>query len=185
MKHLPDNLWKSPVIKNRLIVEANFECRRGMAEKPHYWCLVPQADTGAGTVVLRNYKDSMVDTDPHELQQDFARNVLLELQAQAHHDGLWLVGYTHPPSTYGSITDTDNCWGRLFCIWFDGDGDPQYTIESDADFIDMAKRGEQYWVGMSAQAHEQWKEIYGQKAMKRDMMLRESQTKKAALEALR
>lgn len=185
MKTLPDNLWKSPVIKQRLAQEACFECRWGISDKKQYWCMAPFADSKLGVQILRNYEDSLTNCDPHDLQQDFARKIMQALQKQAHHDGLWLVGYTHPPSTYGVITDSENCWNRMIAIWFDDDGDPQYTLESDLPFIKQVEAGEQYYVGLAAQAHDQWKEIYGRRAMKSDMMLKESQTKQAALEALK
>ncbi len=185
MKSLPSELWNSPVIKKRLAQEATFECAWGVPDKKFYWCMVPLADSKDGIQILRNYKDSVMNADPHEMQQAFARKIMEELQQQCHFDGLWLVGFTHPPSTYGTITDTETCWGRMIAIWFDEDGDPQYTLESDLPFIEQAKAGEQYYVGLANQAHDQWKEMYGRKAMKSDMMLKDSQTSKAALEALK
>lgn len=185
MKSLPQNLWKSPVIKNRLIQEACFESNRGIAEKPHYWCMVPFADSGSGVQVLKNYKNELMDCDPHEMQQVFAKEIMENLQSKAHFDGLWLVGFTHPPTSYGVITDTENCWQRLIMIWHDEDGDPQYTLESDLDFIKQAEAGADYYVGLAYKAHEQWKAMYGRKAINHDMSLRGDQVKKAALEALK
>lgn len=185
MKYLPSELWRSPVIKHRLNLEASFECGLGISQKAHYWCMVPQADTKMGVQILKNYEEGLQHCDPHELQQAFAREVQKELQQHASNGGLWLVGFTHPPTTYGVITDTENCWGRLIAIWFDEDGDPQYTVESDRPFIKQAQMGSGYYVGLAAQAHGQWKEIYGAAELKRDMMLKEGQTKKAALEALK
>lgn len=185
MKKLPDNLWTSPVIKARLNMEAAFECRHGISDKKHYWCMVPFADSKAGFQVLKNYEDNLTNCDPHELQQAFAKEVQGELQRHASEGGLWLIGYTHPPDTYGVITDTENCWNRMIAIWFDEDGDPQYTVESDRPFVQQAGFGAKYFVGLASNAHGQWKELYGAAELKRDMMLKESQTKKAALEALR
>ncbi len=185
MKSLPSNLWNSPVIKKRLAQEAAFECAWGVPDKKQYWCMVPLADSKDGFTVLKNYGTNHMNADPHEMQQVFARKIMTELQQKAHFDGLWLVGFTHPPTTYQTLTDTDNCWGRLIAIWFDEDGDPQYTLESDLPYIKQAEVGEQYYVGLANQAHDQWKAIYGKKAMKNDMMLKESQTSKAALEALK
>lgn len=185
MKSLPNNLWKSPVIKDRLALEACFESTNcGISEKPHYWVMVPQADSKDGVVVLQNYKSDMSNCDPHEMQQQFARKIQNELQRSCHFDGLWLVGFTHPPTTYGVITDTENCWNRLIMIWHDEDGDPQYTLESDLPFIDQVRAGEHYYVDLANQSHDSWKKMYGRKAMKSDMMLKDGQTKGAALEAL-
>jgi len=195
MKYLPHDLWKSPVIKKRLFAEACFECDWGIPDKKFYWCMVPLADSKSGFQVLKNYGTKPSNPDPHEMQQIFARRIMEELQHQCHFDGLWLVGFTHPPYTPGYLDflekhavvaqDIDNCWGRMIAIWFDEDGDPQYTLESDLPFIKQAEVGEQYYVGLAQQAHAQWKEIYGRGAMKQDMMLKEGQTHKSALEALK
>lgn len=182
---LPSNLWKSPVIKKRLYQEALFDCKWGVShEKPHYWCMVPQADEKMGAVTLKNYEASITNADPHEMQQIFARDIMTALQSEAHFDGLWLVGFTHPPSKYDIITDTNNAWGRMIMIWHDMDGDPKYTLESDLPFIEQMEHGVDYYVGLANQAHEQWNEAYGAEAMKRDFNLTEGQTRKAALEAL-
>jgi hypothetical protein len=185
MRFLPSELWNSPVIRKRLWQEAGFECDHGISAKQQYWCMVPQADSGTGVQILRNFDDSPMNCDPHELQQAFAREIMGELQKEAGMGGFWLVGFTHPPSNYGVITETENCWNRMIAIWFDGDGDPQYTVETDRPFIDQARMGAASFVGIAAQAHGKWLEMYGPKAMKSDMMLKEGQTSKAALEALR
>lgn len=183
---LPENLWKSPVIQKRLAVEAGFECNgAGISEKKHYWCLVPFADSKDGVTVLRNYEKSLQDADPHEMQQEFARQVMTMLQREAGFDGLWLVGWTHPPSSYEVLTDTGNCWARLIMIWHDSHGDPQYTVESDFPFVAMMEAGEAYYVGLAHDAHQQWKEVYGPKVLKADMGLKDHQVKSAALEALK
>lgn len=182
---LPSNLWKSPVIKARLQLEANFESNHGIAEKPFYWALVPYADSKDGFHVLQNYKEDLTHCDPHMMQQEFAKNLQRELQAEAHFDGMWLVGFTHPPTSYGTLTDTENCWNRLICIWHDEDGDPQYTVESDLPFINQIQSGVEYYIGLAFQAHEQWKEIYSSVTLKEDMGLDEDQQTKAAQEALK
>lgn len=185
MIYLPDNLWKSPVIQARLYQEACFECQWGISEKPHYWVIVPYADSKAGTNVLKNYEAGLTNADPHEIQQEFARIIYDGLMREAHYDGLWLVGYTHPPSTYGAITETDTVWGRLIAIWFDGHGDPQFTMESDLHIGQQLEAGEAYYVGLAMKSYEQWKEMFGPKAMKEDMMLHETQQRAEALEALK
>lgn len=184
-KYLPSNLWKSPVILKRLYAEACFECEWGVSEKKHYWCMVPMSDSKDGINVLKNYEDGISNADPHDMQQVFASKIMTELQQEAHFDGLWLVGFTHPPTSYGVLTDTENCWSRWIAIWFDEDGDPQFTLESDLPFMNQVEMGAPYYVGLAQKSHAQWKEMYGRKAMKSDMILKEGQSSKAALEALR
>ncbi len=183
----PSELWRSPVILARLRQEAAFECAWGVPpeDKQHYWAVVPHADSGDGLLTLRNYEKSLRNCDPHELQQALAITLMKNLMKESSFDGLWLVGFTHPPSTYGVITDTENCFGRLIAIWHDEEGDPQYTVESDMPFMQMMDRGDLYYVGLCTKGHEQWKQMYGKKAMKSDFMLKSGQIKNAAMEALK
>lgn len=182
---LPSNLWKSPVIQSRFLLEANFEGHRGFAAKPYYWVIVPEADTKEGHIVIKNFKPNLQDAEPHPLQQDFAQGLQDQLMKEAHFYGLWTVGWTHPPSAYDTLTDTNNCWGRLIFIWHDKDGDPQYTLESELDFIEVIKHGMDYYLGLANDAHQQWREVYSDSILKSDMMLTEDQQKKASIEALK
>ncbi len=182
---LPQNLWNSLVIKKRLLQEAGFECRYGLPSKRHYWIVAPEADTKAGTILLRNFKPSFIDIEPHDSQQQFVMMLQPLLQHNVGHDGLWLVGWTHPPSTAQAVrVDGDNAWSRLVMIWLDQDGDPKFTAESDMPFYDMVKEGVNYYAGLAEQAYTQWLEMVGPAAIKDDFGIGEDQQRKAALEAL-
>lgn len=182
---LPQNLYDSLVIKKRLLQEAGFECAHGVPHKRHYWIVAPEADTRLGDILLRNFKPSFIDIEPHDSQQQFANMLQAVLQHNLHHDGLWLVGWTHPPSTAHAVrVDGDNAWGRMVMIWLDSDGDPKFTAESDLPFFKMIGRGVEYYAGLADQAYEQWKEMAGPQAMKDDFGVREDQQTKAALKAL-
>ena len=183
-RDLPNNLWKSPFIKQRLLAEACFEGERGISEKKQYWVVVPQADTGRGVVELKNFKPNLQDVEPHEMQQHFAVEVQNLLQQEAHFDGSWIVGFTHPPNAYGVLTDTENCWNRLIMIWLDEDGDPQFTLESERPFIQQFEDGPNYWVEMAHNAYKAYKPMFGKEAMKSDMLLRDGDQHRPALESL-
>ena len=182
---LPSNLWKSPVIINRLLLEAGFECNHGAPNKQHYWVLAPHAESKDGVHLMRNFLPSLSDAEPHMMQQEFAKNVQRQLMKEVAFDGLWLVGFTHPPTTYGVITDTENCWNRMICIWHDEDGDPQYTLESDLPFVTQISHGVEYYVGLANQSHEQWKEGYHIDVLKKEMNLDDDDVSKAVLESLK
>lgn len=185
-KNLPSNLWNSPAIRERLELEATFDCARGVSLKKHYWVIVPHADGEQGFIVLSNFDpNDPANMMPHEMQQQFAIEIQRMLQKEAHHDGLWVVGFTHPPSTYQVITDTgDNVWGRTICLWLDGDGDPQYTVESDIDFVQQIQNGVEYYANLANEAHEAWKEMYSMSVLKDDMGLKEENIVRPALETL-
>jgi hypothetical protein len=184
MRHLPENLWKSPFIKKRLDQEANFECAWGLPSKPHYWVQVPNADTKKGNVTLSNYEPSVENVNPHEIQQIFAKELHDFVMKEAHFDGLWIVGYTHPPSSYAALTDTDNVWGRLIMIWCDEDGDPQYTAEFDRPFYEMLQDGILHFANQAHHAHLGFLDVCG-KGMMKELSLKEGvHQHRAALESL-
>ena len=185
MTELPSNLWKSPVIQDRLIQEALFDCRYGVPAKPYFDVIVPQADTKSGHIQLRNYTPSMAEVAPHPIQTQFAKNLLDILMKEAHFNGLWLVGWTHPPTTYAALTEMDNAWQRLIIIWLDKDGDPQYTIDYDKPVIEIIADGLELHTQKIVGAHDQWREIYSDTKMKTDMALTEDQQKRMTLEALK
>jgi hypothetical protein len=181
MIDLPNNLWKSPAIRKRLEAEARFEG----SHKPQYWMVAPQADTQDGCVILRNYEASIFNVDPHEAQTHFAKELQTTLQTGFHFDGIWIVGWTHPPSDSQAIrADGDNVWGRMIMIWLDEDGDPQYTVDITDEVVEILRNGIMYYCMLCDQANHIYTEAYGKRAMKDDFGISESQTKKETLKAL-
>ena len=183
---IPENIWNSPVIRQRLLLEAAYECdTHGAPQHPFYWFNVPEGDTKRGALDLRNFVPTPFHIDPHALQMDFAREIREHLQSEEHHDGLWIVGWTHQPPQYEAIRiDGDNTWCRMVMIWLDEDADPQYTLESEVPFFQMVENGTSYYVGLAAEAYEKWQEIYSSKNLIKDMELKDDQISKPALEAL-
>lgn len=182
---LPEKLWNSPVIQQRLLQEAMFDCRYGVPEKAYFDLIVPEADARSGQINLRNYAPSLGEPAPHPIQVQFAKNLQDVLMREANFDGLWIVGWTHPPTKYAVLTEMDNAWQRLVLIWLDADGDPQYTIDYDKPVIQIISDGIDLHAQKAVDAHDQWREIYGHDVMKDDMMLTEDQVSKKALESLK
>lgn len=187
--NLPDNIWLSPVIKKRLLMEAGFEStNHGRPPKAQYWFSAPMATDLKSRmgVTLKNYVPGVFDVDPHDMQMAFASELRWRLQQNIGHDGLWIAGWTHPPGNDQTIrVDGDNAWNRLVMVWLDGDGDPQFTVESDLPFVEMISRGGYYYIEMAEEAYQAYVEAYGLKAMKDDLGLGEDQMTKAALAALK
>lgn len=181
MKSLPSNLWTSPVLLERMAAEAAFEG----AEKPHYWFVVPQGDTKREEIILKNFDENFLHVAPHELQQDFAKKLREMFQKEIGHDGIWMVGWTNPPSSGQAVAiDGDNCWGRLVFIWLDEDGDPQYAFDSFRPFISMLQEGAEYYANLAETAHDAWKQEFGKKAVKEDFGIKEHQISKDVLKSL-
>lgn len=182
---LPEHLWNSPVIRKRLYDEAGFESNHGAPHKVHYWMIVPEANIMRGEVILKNFEPNFCDIEPHEMQQEFARQVQKMLQSGLHHDGMWICGWTHPPASHDVIrVDGSTCWDRLVMIWLDEDGDPKFTVESDIPFAAMMESGERYYYDLAERAWGAWDEFYGKKAMKDDFAVTDGQQTKAALASL-
>lgn len=185
MIHLPENIWNSQVIKKRLWNEANFESNNGAPAKAHYWIVAPTVDGSRDHHILKNFSVGIMDVEPHDMQMAFAQELRYRLQKDLSHDGLWLVGWTHPPASWEAIkVDGDNCWNRLVMVWLDEDADPHFTVETDIPFVEMIGRGGHYYLELAEEAHKTWAEAYGKKARRDDFGLRDDQQTKKALAAL-
>lgn len=183
---LPENIWRSPVIQKRLLLEANIDGGLGFPSKPQYYFLAPEGDTLRGEVALKNFKPDELNVIPHETQMEFTKLLRHTLQSQADNNGIWLVGWTHPPANDQAIRiDGDNVWGRLVMIWLDEDADPHYVIDSEFPVNTMIHNGTDYYVGLCERAHEKWREEYGKDVITMDMELSADNFKKAAIEALK
>lgn len=186
LARLPHNIWNSPVIRTRLKQEAGFECDWGKPSLERYYAVVPQTDSPLEAIELRNYDPhSPLTPDPHELQMHFIQAYREQLQKQIHHDGVWIVAWTHPPEVQQAlIVDGDNTFGRLIAIWLDEDADPMFTFETDLPFVEIVANGGHYYIEQAEKAWYGWNKDFGKKAMKEDFGIKEHQTSKDALSAL-
>lgn len=182
---LPSNVWKSPLILQRLAQEAMFECNHGKATNPHYWFSVPESDTRVDLIELRNFTPNEMDIDPHPHQKGMSIDLMMRLNRHISHDGLWIVGWTHPPERWEAIkTDGDNCWNRMVMIWLDEDADIQFAVETDLPIADIVERGLDYYVEMSEKSWKSWNESFGKSAQKTDFALKDEQVTKKTLASL-
>ena len=184
-QHIPEGVFKAQTIRDRLIMEAHFEGKNGVASKPYFWVTVPEADTKRGCIILKNFKETEFDIAPHPSQQEFARELQAYLQKEHHHDGMWIVGWTHPPEFSDLIRiDGTNVWSRLIMIFLDEDADPQFTTESERLIAEMIEDGIVYYGNMAESSWVEWQEQYSAKNMKEDMGLKDEQQTKATLSSL-
>lgn len=182
---LPQNLWNSPIIRQRMAQEAAFECRHGIPTHAHYWFAVPEADTKIDLIELRNFTPSLMHIDPHEYQKGLAKELMIMLNRHIDHDGLWIVGWTHPPEMWESFkVDGDNAWGRMVMLFLDEDGDIQFCTETDLPVADIVASGMNYYVELCEKSWTAWNESFGKKAQKTDFALKEDQQTKKVLASI-
>lgn len=153
MQH--EQVYNSPLIKERLQLEAEVDGDEAPS-RPLYWATFQLPNREIHTT--QNFAASPLNALPHEMQMMFAKDMLKALNTEVRNEGAWIVGYTHPPAA-GEIlrVDGDNAWDRLFAIWLDKDGDPQFTVENIRWlFSAILEAGVEFWVKQGAMCYEQW-----------------------------
>lgn len=185
---LPDKLWKSTAIQDRLTLEAEAEASFGKADRAQYWFIVPEADDPQSRklVYVCNYDmDSMMNVNPHEIQQDFCVQFVRKAMREMSYNGYWMCGWTHPPAWGESLKeDGENCWNRLCIMWADEDGDIQFTYEIEHTVNLMMQNGIDYYIKQSEDAYLRYLEIAGPKALKENLGIKENQQSKEALKTI-
>lgn len=184
MMKYPDYVLDSKAVTNRLHAEATFDCSEGDGTKGHFWCLT-QVPSDRCVGVRMNFTPSMTDIEPHELQKSFAKELLLALNKEVGHDGGWVVGFTHPPAAWHAFhVDGDNAWARMFCLWLDADGDPQFTFDTELPFVEVYGSGTDGYIQQCSQAYREWEKMLGKQGLKDlgikdDQLIREAMGQKA------
>lgn len=185
LTRLPQNVWNAPKLRQRMEDEAGFECSWGIPDRKLYWISVPESDTLRGNIELRNFEPSLINFDPHDHQKGMALQLRQALQKEISFDGVWIVGWTHPPSVDSAIRiDGDNAWNRLIVAWLDKDADWQFTCEFDSPLWEMVQNGIVYYLEAIENSWHQWDENFGRKALKHNFEIKESEQKAATLESM-
>lgn len=135
MRLADEGLLITPTLLQRFVLEAEFEGGDG-----RYYALIQRAN---GDMLSHHPGSPMLDT----AQLLWAIEVLRKLNRELHHDGAWVVCFTHPapidPSTFAVIENPKRWAYKRYClIWIDQDGDPQFTQEwvagENSDFTHFA-----------------------------------------------
>jgi hypothetical protein len=115
---LSDDLLITPTLLRRFELEAQFEDGDG-----RYYAIIRCEN---GRIVPIPFCAWELKPD----QRMFAEDVLRKLNRELHHDGAWVICFTHVkrPSLECVLLDIkDADYARYALIWVDRDGDPQVT----------------------------------------------------------
>src|SRR4051812_19586677 len=125
---ISENLVISPTLLRRFAAEGEMEEGDG-----RYFGVI-QRDNGD---LLVHHPASPSAIAPQLL---WAGEVLRLLNRELHHDGAWVLVFTHPQSVPGiSVLHHSGHaeYRRYGLIWLDADGDPQFTMEWQAGTAEL------------------------------------------------
>jgi hypothetical protein len=118
--HISESLVITPTLLRRFQAEGEMEEGDG-----RYYGVI-QRDNGD---LLVHHPASLSAVAPQLL---WAGEVLRLLNRELHHDGAWVLVFTHPHSVPGPsvLHQAGHAeYRRYGLIWLDADGDPQFTME--------------------------------------------------------
>lgn len=137
---LDPKLYQSAAVLQRMDAEAE-----GGA-----WCAVAYMRDGNAVMLA---SQSVPDWAPDQMM--FANDMAKGLNRHLHHDGFWLVGWTHP-APFVILGAAGRTYRRMVMIWCDQDGDPQFTIESEDPVWKILECGPMQWAEQAEQAWQKW-----------------------------
>lgn len=166
-----DELLITDALKRRLIAEGQMEGGPG-----HFWCVVRRSNA-----ITVPFKSSPLIPRPAPDQVMFASDMVESLNRHLHHDGAWVVVFTHPAAVVPNMLDLQETtsmarpvidftgYDRWAFLWLDRDGDVQFALENDDLFAETLLSGPDHWMEQAEQAWQRWhfhmREVLDKKAL--------------------
>lgn len=154
MTKLADDVLITPTLLRRFEVEAYLEGGDG-----RHYALIRREDAN-----LLAHHPGSPNLAPDQLM--WASDMLRILNKELHHDGAWVIVFTHPvpPANFHALEIVPKHWdyNRYVILWLDQDGDVQIPIEWNKgegdlhDFTDVLLAGRESTAQKCEDAWKMW-----------------------------
>lgn len=157
-----DELLITPTLRERLHLEGCFEGAKGAI-----WSVLLRSNGQPVEVLSTKAKG----WNPLPEQKMFAHDMVRALNKHLHHDGKWIVAFTHPSTFKTPAQHATKCvyFNRWLFLFVDKDGDPQFTMDNDNLFAEVLEAGPDKWMEDAERAWQTWhthmREVIDQKGV--------------------
>lgn len=156
-----DRMLFSKALRERL----DLECQMSddMEPSSYSWYAVKITTCGK-TVIERNFdprdKSLYAVPDVPVDQMLWAEEACRVLNKECHHDGMWVVGFTHPPSLGDLVAvNKQEFWKRIVKVWLDADGDVSFTADCVDPWWAVAQQSTDHFINQSEQSWKHWQTL--------------------------
>lgn len=160
MRKFDEQMMFSAAVRERLDQECAMTSDLGTHAQ--HWYAVMVLPSGH-VEVWRNYDagnkiQGLFDRDPPWHQREWAEGIAKLLNRECHHDGAWIIAFTHPPGFAEMVgIEPKFEWRRIVKLWMDSDGDVAFTVDNLDPFHMVFTNRPHYYVAQSEEAWEKWK----------------------------
>lgn len=139
MNGFNDEFLALPALRARLAAEA---------QGTDWWAMTRRADLSP--LIVGDTRNP-----PLAEQRMFAMDMTAALNRHLHHDGRWILQFTHP-DRHLIIGQRGSEYRRWVFLWMDADADIQFPVENDEPFALALLAGPDHWMETAEQAWQSW-----------------------------
>ena len=143
MHSVPDRAILTPALLRRFQAEGEFDGADGRHQA--------FIETQDGRILVHGHGLMVLPE-----QQMFGVDMIRLMNRALHHDGAWMVVFTHQRPPAVSLVAMAE-YQRIVFIWVDKDGDVQFPLETDEDFSEVMGHGADHWLENAEAAWQIWK----------------------------
>lgn len=161
MRSFDDSLLATRAFRARLQAEAEFDGGNGMFQ------MVAVRDGG----LFVGFDSGTLAPGLTPEQQCWAEAMLTVLNREIHHDGAWVIQFTHPATNavHGILMPgAPAVYERIAFLWMDADGDVQFTHDTVSPFDAVWAEGPMPWVERCEQSWAAWDHLMNRVLERKD-----------------